>query len=421
MGQLDGVTGLKALKKQYGQGALNTYDISTPLLSQVKKTFNLEGEAFEDYVPLSIGGGRGATTSGVVPTSNVWKMNRVSYTSVENLSTVKLKRTYKYQTKGNGAWIDGQGELIKRGVIQFRNNIERQLMGGTGSGALGSIKSATTVTDNGSGSYTFYLTPSTFIEANWEEGDLVNIGTGSLDLFEVTELVPDEANEYASPTLTVQRKSGNQIPTAGMSIFMQGSEGNEMFGARQILTATSGSLYSIPVQRRWKSFYVSNYGKGINTDLIDQMCLGVHRKCGDVPNMGVLSHTQWRLLKSTMEHLKIYETTTITPRFNVPKAQEGLMNQAKTGRLGFKAILYDSPFGSIPFVISRFCRNDELFLFNTEHLELKHMRGFGWHDDDGTVWMRENGKTNYEARYGGDMQAWIAPPYHAYVDGLSTS
>lgn len=421
MGQLDAVSGLKGLKKQYGTGALNTYDISTPMLSQVRKTFNLDGEAFEDYLPLSVGGGRGTTQAGIVPTSETWKMDKVTYGTIENLSSVKLKRTFKYQTKGNGAWFEGQGELIKRGVIQFRNNTERQVMGGTNSGALGSVEAATAVTDNGGGSYTFDLTPSTFVEANWEEGDLVNIGTGSVDQFRIADVIPDAVAEYANPTITVSRKTGNQIPVAGMSIFMQGSEGNDIFGARQILTATTGSLYGVPVSRRWKSFYVSNYGKGINCDLIDQMVLGVHRTCGEVPNLGVIPHTQWRLLKSTLEGLKMYETTTITPRFNVPKAQKGLMDQAKTGRLGFKAIVYDSPFGSIPFVISRFCKQSEIFLFNTEQMELKHMRGFGWHDDDGTVWMREAGKTNYEARYGGDMNLWLPPTFHAYADGMTTS
>lgn len=420
MAELNLVNAAKLLKRQYGAGALNTYDISTPLLSQIKKTFNLAGERFEDYVPLSQGGGRGTTSNGTVPTANVWKMDKAYFDSVENLSSVKLKRTAIYATKGEGAWVDAQAEQIKRGVILFRNNTERQILG-DGSGKLGRVKSGGTVTDNGGGSYTFPLEATTFIEANWEEGDLVNIGTGTTDQFEVTDLTPDEQNEYANPTLTVQRKTGNKVPAAADYIYMQGSENNDMQGARGILTATSGSLYGIPVSRRWKGFYVQNYAKAINVDIMDKIMLGVHRKCGQAPNLILTSHTQWRMLKSTLEALKRYESTTITPRFNMPKMQKDLMEQAKSGRLGFKAIVYDGPFGSAPVVISRFCKNDEMFFFNAEYMEIKHMRGFGWHDEDGTVFLREAGKTNYEARYGGDMELWMPPPFHGYIDGLTTA
>lgn len=420
MAELNMTNAQKLLKRQYGPGALNTYDVSTALLSQIKKTFNLEGERFEEYVPLSQGGGRGTTQSGNVPVANPWKMDKAYFDSIENLSVVKLKRTLIYATKGEGAWVDAQGEAVKRGVLQFRNNTERQLLG-DGTGKLGAVKASGTITDNGGGSYTFPLDVTTFIEANWEEGDLVNIGTGSTDLFEITDLDPDEENEYAAPVLTVQRKSGNKIPALSDGIYMQGSENNDIQGLRGILTAQSGSIYGIPVSRRWRSLYKANYGAGATADMMDQQMLGVHRKCGQFPNLILTSHTQWRLIKSLFQAMGRYETTTITPRFNVPKMQQGLIDQAKSGRLGFKALVYDGPFGSAPIVISRFCRQDEMFFLNTEYMELKHMRGFGWHDEDGTVFLRETGKTNYEARYGGDMEFWCPPTFHAYVDGLTTS
>ena len=419
MGELNMSNAAKLLKRQYGPGALNTYDVSTPLLSQIKKTFNLEGERFEEYVPLSQGGGRGSTQSGVVPTASPWKMDKAYFDSIESMSVVKLKRTLMYATKGEGAWVDAQAESVKRGVLLFRNNAERQVMG-DGTGTLGTIKSGSSVTDNGGGNYTLLMVASTFVEANFEEGDLVNIGTGSTDQFLVEEVDGDEENEYTAPSITVTRKSGNKVPAASDAVFMQGSENNDMQGLRGILTATVGTIYGIPVSRRWKGFYIANYGKGVNVDLMDRTMLGVHRKCGQAPNLIVTSYTQWRLLKSTLEGLKRYESTTITPRFNVPKVQGDLMKEAKSGRLGFKAILYDGPFGSAPVIISRFCRRDEMFFLNSEYMEIKHMRGFGWHDEDGTVFLREVGKTNYEARYGGDMEFWCPPTFHGYVDGLST-
>ncbi len=420
MPELNMQTAQKLLKKQYGAGALNSYDIGTPLLSQIKKTFNLEGEQFEDYVPLSMGGGRGTTTSGVVPTANKWKMDRAYFDSVENLSSVKLRRTLMYASKGEGAWVDAQAELVKRGVLLFRNNTERQLMG-DGTGKLGTIRtgSASYVTTSDGVTFNCYLDQASFVEANFEEGDLVNVGTGDLSQFEVIELVSDDQNEYANPYVILTRLNGNKVPALGDAIFMQGSENNDIQGLRGILGATAGSLYGIPVQRRWRAYNVLNYAKGISPNLLDMMCFGVHRKTGEAPNLIVVGHTQYRLLKSTLESLKRYDATTILPRFNMPVLQGNLIKEAAAGRLGFKAMVYDSPFGSMPVVISRFCRRDEVFMINTERMELKHMRGFGWHDEDGTVFMREAGKTNYEARYGGDMEAWIPPPFHSYASGLT--
>lgn len=409
----------KLLKRQYGMGALNTYDITTPVLSQIKKSFNLEGERFEDYIPLSMGGGRGTTSTGVVPTANKWKMDKAYFDSTENLSVVKLKRTLIYATKGEGAWVDAQAESVKRGVLLFRNNTERQLMG-DGSGKLGRIKVGGNVTTSDNITYECEVDATTFVEANFEEGDLVNISSGSTDQFEITEVDPDDANDGTTPTVTVTRISGSKVPAAGDYIYMQGSENNDIQGLRGILSTTVGSIYGIPVQRRWSGFYLGSYGKGISPNLLDRLCFGVHRKCGEAPNLGITSYHQYRLLKATLEDLKRYDATTITPRFNMPKAQKGLIDAALSGRIGFKAMVYDSPFGSIPIVISRFCRKDEFFMVNTERMELKHMRGFGWHDEDGTVFLREAGKTNYEARYGGDMEAWIPPTYHAYADGLTT-
>lgn len=418
MAELNMVNAQKLMKLQYGQGALNVYDVSTPVLSQIKKEFNLEGEKFSDYVPLSQGGGRGTTQTGVVPTPSVWKMDRVEFDSIENLSVVKLKRTAMYASKGEGAWVDAQAELVRRGVLLFRNNTERQIMG-DGTGKLIRIATSGTISTSDSITYTVPIEASTFVQANIEEGDIVNVGSGSSAQWSVVTLNPDESGGEASPTLTITLLNGSKVPALGDWVYMQGSENNDIQGLRGILSATSGSLYNIPYQRKWSSYNKISYGKGISVKLLDDLFFGVHKKTGEAPNLGICDYTQYNLLKSTLESLKRYDATTIVPRFNMPKAQSGLVAEAMAGRLGFKAMVYDSPFGSVPIVISRFCRKDEFFLVNTNYMTLKHMRGFGWHDEDGTVWLRETGKTNLEARYGGDMEGYYPPPFHAYANGLT--
>ena len=50
-----------------------------------------------------------------------------------------------------------------------------------------------------------------------------------------------------------------------------------------------------------------------------------------------------------------------------------------------------------------------------------HAPDFGWHDEDGTVFMRRDASLQYQARYGGLIQIYINPHFHGVLDELSTA
>jgi len=403
--------------EQFGPGSFNTYDTSFPLTALSKKTFGWVGKNFTDYVPLSQGGGVGTNSgSGIIPQANNWLADQMTITPIESLSVVKIARDAIYAGKGDGSFKESMPEIVRRGVLNFARNAERQLMG-NGDGELGIIDTGG-VTDNGGGEYEVVITAASFLEAKWEEGDYVNVESGSTDLFEVTAVVS------STRTVTLQRIAGSQVPADADEIFMQGSEGNDSFGLEQcILNFTSGSLYGIPYQRRWSSELKDANGAVLSVELLDEIFQKIHTKTGEAPDAVLVSPTQWRLLKSVFEGLKRYEQTRVMPRFSEPKKQADLMRRAESGalQLGFEAITYTSPFGSAPIISSRWVKNDTAYVLNRNFIKIMHRDGFGWHKEDNTVFLREAGKTNYEARYGGNMNASIIPTFHGAIYDLATS
>lgn len=388
-------------KVKYGPASFFTYDSKTPTLAKIRKTYNWSGLQFEDLVPLSQGGGVGASDGSKLPRASVWKSDKAVFDPARMYGRCKIDRLAIYASKNEGAFVDGLKENVRRTVESFSRNVERALYADlnsgqtAGSGRLGVIGSVT-----GSNPYVLTITDASFKEANWEEGDVVNIETGNLDEFEVT------AVNAATKEVTVTRTSGSQVPQATDEVFMQISEGNDILSIAGILGATTGSLYTIPVGRRWQATSVAA-GGGLTTELMDEVVLELERKTGSVPDMILTSHKQWRRLAALLEDQKRYEMV-------------GPANKELVGKVGFKALVYGGPAdGDIPVLRSRFIDEDKMYFLNSKHIELKHMQGFGWFTDDGTVFIREADSDSYEARFGGYMELWMPPVFHGQLTGLT--
>ncbi len=188
---------------------------------------------------------------------------------------------------------------------------------------------------------------------------------------------------------------------------MQGSEDNDPQGFKGVLDATSGSLYGITVQRRWQAGYQSAAaGAGITPDKMNQAILEIQRKSGKVPNLIVASFTQYRKILNFLEDQKEYK---VEPR--QPELQ---------GKISFRGVEYMSSAGAVPVFPERFVDEDRVYFLNDNFATIHHRPGFGWFDDDGTVFLRKSSSDAYEARYGGYMEAYIVPPFHGVITGLST-
>ena len=192
---------------------------------------------------------------------------------------------------------------------------------------------------------------------------------------------------------------------AADKMYMQGSKANDPQGLKGVADAVSGTtdLYGITAQRRWIMNTEAKAGAGINPDMMNGIMLGTERKFGKVPNMIVTSYTQLQKILDFMEDQKVYNL----PGRNIK------------GNLSFSGVEFMSTRGAVGIFADRFCDNDRMYFINDNFIEVHHRPGFGWFDDDGTVFLRSSSSDQYGARYGGYYQNYITPTAHACLKGLA--
>jgi hypothetical protein len=385
-------------KIKYGKLSENVYNSANVMLARQKKKYDFTGRQMFVPVPTSFAGGVG---SGTLPTANHSVVEDAIILAKKVYARALIDReSMKAASNDEGAFVRATKWKVQKSVESYMRNASRILFG-DGTGALGTIDGGG-VTDNGGGDYDLVISAATFLEANWEEQDYVNIGTGSSDLFEVITVDP------ATLTINVLRFTGATVPAPADVIFMQGSENNDPQGFKGVFdfsVAAAGSLYTVPFSRRWSSPVEDKGGAGLTTDFMNELMLSVERRSGKVPNLIVASYTQFRKLLNLLESQKEYQ---VTPR----------MPELK-GKVSFRGIEFMSTAGAVPVFPERFMKDDEMFFINDNFMDCHHRPGFGWFDDDGTVLLRAANEDEYEARYGGYYENYICPAFHGALRGLA--
>lgn len=396
MAKLDLTTATNLFKTKFGKLSENVYNSSNVMLARMKKDFTFTGRQLFIPVPQSFQGGVG---SGSLPTPNVANYQDALITAKKVYSVVQVDReAIKAASNDEGAFVRANKEVAQKGVESWMRNGSR-ILWGDGTGSLGIVDTGG-VTDNGGGNYDLVITAATFKEANFEERDYINIETSNTDLFEVISVTA------STRTVNVTRITGSQIPVAADELFMQGSENNDPLGIKGVCDATSGSLYSVAVSRRWQATQLDAVSAGLTTDAMNQQMLEIQRKSGKVPNLIITSFTQYRKLLNLLEDTKqiIVE----------PRAQD------LKGRVSFKALEFISSAGSVPVIPERFVDDDRMYFLNDNFITAFHRPDFGWFDDDGTVFLREANDDAFSARYGGYYENYIVPTFQGVITNLAT-
>jgi hypothetical protein len=187
---------------------------------------------------------------------------------------------------------------------------------------------------------------------------------------------------------------------------MQNSKDNDPEGLKGILDATTGSKYNVPIARRWQSQQVAAGGAGLTTDYMNQVMLQVEKSCGKVPNLIVTSYTQFRKLLNLLEDQKQYIVEPRSPELK--------------GKVSFRGVEFMSTMGPVGVFADRFVEDDRMCFLNDDYITTYHRPGFGWFDDDGTVFLRSSTEDSYSARYGGYLQVYAPPSFHGVLTGLAT-
>lgn len=384
-------------KQKYGKISDNVYNSANVLLGRIKKDYNFVGKEMKYPVPIGFSGGVG---SGSLPSANIASYGDLTVTAKKVYAVCEVDReTIKASVNNEGAFVEATKHTVQKTVESWTRNASRILFGDS-TGALGSFSgsAAGTATDP-----VLTITAATWKEANFEEGDYINVNS----LASVFEVISVDASTKA---VTLSRISGSDDLTmigAGTHVtYMQNSRNNDPNGLKKVCDATSSTLYGITVARRWQSTQEAAGGAGITVDRMNKVMLEVQRKSGKVPDLIITSFTQYRKILNLLEDQKQY---IVEPRSAELK-----------GKVSFKGLEFMSAAGSIGIFPERFCEDDRMYFLNTNYITAYHRPDMGWFEDDGTVFLRSATSDTYGARYGGYYDNVIIPTFQGVITGLAT-
>jgi len=398
--------GDELFKDFYGPISENVYNSANVLLGRIKKSYKFGGREFVAPVPLGFAGGFGAS---VIPKSNTADYDQVRFGRKKLYTVARVDReTVKASTSNEMAWLEGFKEATEKAVEEHMRNMSRMLFG-DGTGALAVGDAATNVTGTGTGVDPYIVVLGTTTnDANIENRSLINYHTETSELEIVDYNVTTRAMSLVGTSIGLAALTGGGPVPATRAFYMQNSKDQEMQGLKGVCDATAGTLYGVPVQRRWQATRIDAAGKSLSTDLINQIMLEIERKCQVPPKMIVTSYVQQTKLLNLLESDKVY---------NLPARAENLK-----GLISFAGIEFMSTRGPIGVFADRFCDADRMYFINDDHIEIMHAQGWGWFDDDGTVWLRAADRTDeYEAVYGGYAECYIKPTFQGVIYNLATA
>lgn len=405
MGQFNLTVSSAYFKEKYAKISENVYNSANVTLGRVKKSYDFTGKQIVRAIPQSFSGGVG---SGTLPVPQYDQASDAILTAKKVYAVCEIDReSIKAADGKDGSFVAQTKHTVAKTVESWNRNMSRILWNEQTNGALGTGDGATTVTGDGSTAtpYLVVISATTWKEANFEEQDGVNIGTETT-ILRIQEVVPASRQlKLVGTSATLAAAVAGATFTSAI-IYMQGSKDNDPQSIARVLDATSGSLYSIPVTRRWKaSTQADDNGAGLTTDMLNKDMLEIQRKCGKVPNLIITSFVQYRKLLNLLEDQKEY---IVEPRASDLK-----------GKISFSGLAFHSSAGLVPIFPERFVADDRVYYINDEFVEIVHRPDFGWFDDDGTVFLRKQDSDAYDARYGGYLEVYVAPNFHGVRSDLA--
>ncbi len=364
-------------------------------MGTIKKQYDFVGQDMKVAVPTFFAGGVG---SGSLPTANPASAVKATIQAKRVYATTEIEReALKASASDEGAFVEAMKWNVQKTVEAWNRNASR-IMFGDGTGALGTINANATGT---AAAPIIVISTATWVEGHWEENDYVNVGTDA-SVFSVDEVIP------STRTVKLTRISGSLDLTAtgsGAIVYMQNSKDNDPVGLKGVLDATSGTQYGVTIARRFQSTQIAAGGAGVSTDIMNELISKIMFKCGKAPKLIVTSYTQMRKIKNFLEDQKVY---TIDPRASELK-----------GKISWSGIEYLANGSSLAIIEDRMCPDDRMYAINPDFITSYHRPGFGWFDDDGTVFLRQANSDAYGARYGGYYQNYIIPSFHGVITGLA--
>jgi hypothetical protein len=392
----------KSVYKKICENVYNSHNVTE---ARIKKSYDFTGKEQLEAIPQSFAGGVG---SGSLPTAGYDKGGQARITRKKLYAVCEIDREAIKAADGDkGSFVKFTKQPVEKAVESYNRNNARIFWNTLDNGQLGVGDGSTAVTGAGTDGdpYLVKMSATGWKEANWEEMDYVNCGTETTLLL-VKKVVPSTRVIHFVGTSAALAAAVAAVGATSAKFYMQGSKDNDHTSFMAALTATSGTLYGLDVERRWQaSVQADASGAGLTTDMMNEDMLEILRKTGKSPDLIKTSFKQYRKLLNMLEDKKDY---IVEPRAGELK-----------GKISFKGLEFQSAAGAVPIFPERFVDDGYMVYMNTDFVERRHAPDFGWFDDDGTVFLRKSDADAYEARYGGYLENYVVPNFHGYRKGLA--
>lgn len=363
-------------------------NLATPYRARVRKSNDFTGSDKTGSVSLSLGGGRGSSST--LPASNQRTTKKILISKIETYGKYVMDRPTLIAGSDDKGSFRRSDKIAVKGVVDSVNlNLERQCFA---QDSLGTI----TGTPGGSDPYTCVISDATWVRANWVLGDYVNVETGNTDQFEITAI------DASTKTITLDRITGSQVPADTDEIFLQNSEGEEMIGYADAFDSGVTTLFNVSKQYGWQSHIVDAASATISNDYLADAVIDVETTTGKAPTEIHASVGQFKNLLATIDD----------PQYYIGVAKSGEY------KMSYKGLSLLSPVSNeeLPVFINRFIHDLEVFLINNEDSELMFAPKFGWFEEGP---QRITGTTQYEYPFGGEVAHFFHPSYQAQIHSLA--
>lgn len=400
-------------KETWSDISKNSYNSSTPVLSRVKKKYDLQGLKDHVAVPLGPAGGVGGLVNGYLPEGGSPSGDQMEIVAKDVVGVAIIDRkAMKAAMTDRGAFRRFTQEPVQRCVESY-NTLSNILWHGDGTGKI-----ATTASSGFYGG-TAAAPVITFLSTDFHERwfpknfqfNFANAGDTAIEDGVFTVVSVDAANRR----VTFKRISGVFDLSSGTNANSRKVYVQNMFkaapnGFEGTIMKATGDIYGIPYDSTsWGSLVIDAAGAPPSAQFLNKAFNQQSTRVdeGLLPDFILTSPEIWAILSDIWEPTK---RMVLMPRDKKLTAEGGF---------GIAGLSYTTPEGKdIPIVADKHCVKDRMYGLHSDTMYMHHLPDHGWWDEDGKVFIRVPQRPWYSGTYGGYYEDVINPTFQLAIDNL---
>lgn len=381
-------------KETWSDISKNHYNSSTPILSRVKKKYDLAG--IKDHVALPLGpsGGIGGLTNGYLPEGGGDSGSQIEITAKDVVGVAVIDRkAMKQAMSDKGSFVRFTQQPVQKTVESYDTAVNI-LWHQDGTGRFGQLAASSAYVSGGATDPVLEFTSASFHERWFPKNFQFNIGnsgdTGVEDgIFKVVSVAA------STRRVTFKRVSGTFDCSGGVNsryVYLQNMFKNAPQGLAGTVMATSGTIYGVTYDSTsYSSYQYDAAGAPPSVSMLNEVMSQQSTRvdAGNLPNFILTSPEIFAILSDIWEPTK---------RINLMPRDSSL----KAPAFGISGLAYETLEGKvIPIVADKHCWKNRIYFLHDETMYMHHLPDQGWWDEDGKIFLRVPGRPWYSATYGG--------------------